>query len=319
MNKRWFFFLFKICVASIILFVLIHRVQFEQIYLAFVNPTRPFFVFMAIILLVPNLFIQWYRWFFLLKLVEPQITVYESLNSYFGGFTIGMITPGRIGEVSRCLFLKDIDKLKAAGMVFIDKLYSIAMIFTGGVWGIALLLGHLADYVSFVVWPLFIVSLLITSVILIFVTHPYHLRSFLYHLSLMLPYRNKTKRFIQCFDPFGRSESRRLLMFSFLMYLIYIVQFCFMALAFQRLSFLALFSSTTSTLLAKTLLPFSLADLGIREGAAIYFFSQFQVEKVVAFDSSILLFAINILIPTCIGFFFLLKINFEEKNKIQSA
>ncbi|MBN2030958.1 flippase-like domain-containing protein [bacterium] len=319
MKKRWAFYFLKISIACIILFILIHRVQFEQIYLAFINPNRPVFIFLAIVLLMPNLFIQWYRWFFLLKLVNPQITVLESFSSYFGGFTIGMITPGRIGEVSRGLFLKDIDKLKAVGMVFIDKLYSVAIIFIGGVWGIAILLSHLSGWVSFIVWPIFTMSLLITSLILIFITRPHGLKSILYHLSLMLPYRDKTRRFIRCFDPFGKRESHILFMLSFLMYFIYILQFCFLALAFQNLPFVALFSSTTSTLFAKTLLPFSLADLGIREGASIYFFSQFQVEKVTAFDSSILLFAINILIPTFIGFFFLLKISCEEKNKVKSA
>ena len=99
------------------------------------------------------------------------------------------------------------------------------------------------------------------------------------------------------------------------MYLVYIIQFCFLALAFQEVPVIALTASTTSTLFAKTLLPISVADLGIREGAAIYFLSQFQIEKVTAFNSSILLFTINVFIPTCIGFFFLLKLTWEENNK----
>ncbi|HEX9934008.1 MAG TPA: hypothetical protein VGB38_02325, partial [bacterium] len=56
-----------------------------------------------------------------------------------------------------------------------------------------------------------------------------------------------------------------------------------------------------------TLIPFSIGDLGIREGAAVFFFLRFHVDKVTAFNSSLLLFAINIVFPTLLGLLFLPK------------
>ena len=71
--------------------------------------------------------------------------------------------------------------------------------------------------------------------------------------------------------------------------------------------------ATTSTILTKTLLPISLADLGIREGAAVFFFSKLQVGKVAAFNGSLLLFAVNVLLPTFLGLFLLPRLGWKEQ------
>ena len=57
----------------------------------------------------------------------------------------------------------------------------------------------------------------------------------------------------------------------------------------------------------KTLLPIALGDLGIRESAAVEFFSYINVKNTTAFNASIMLFAINVLFPSVVGLFFVLK------------
>ena len=52
----------------------------------------------------------------------------------------------------------------------------------------------------------------------------------------------------------------------------------------------------------KTIIPpISMGELGIREGASVYFLSQFGERTSIGFNSSILLFIINLLIPALIG------------------
>ncbi len=54
----------------------------------------------------------------------------------------------------------------------------------------------------------------------------------------------------------------------------------------------------------KALLPISFGDLGVREATSIYFLSKYGIADVVAFNSSLLLFTINMIIPALVGLLF---------------
>ena len=312
MKKRWLFFFLKVTIALITMIVLVKAVQFREILSAFRNPQNPLFILLASLLLIPNLFLQWYRWHFLIQRIQPKVRILESVSSLFGGMVVGFVTPGRIGEMARSLFLREADRLQAVGLVFIDKLYAFVTILVGGIWGIVCLVSYSFGYAAFIVWPLIAIALILTLTCLMIALNPQWTRNFLYHLSILLPFRDKMKRIIGCMDRFRKEQARFFLVLSFLLYGVYILQFCFLAFAFQRIPWTTVLSATTSTILVKTLLPVSLADLGIREGASIYFFLRFQVEKVTAFNSSLLLFAINVLIPTLVGLFFLPRLGWSK-------
>jgi len=312
MNKRWLFFFLKISIALVAMLILIKTVTLSDIYSAFRNPEKPIFILLAIFLLFPNLLLQWYRWHCLLRLIKPEVTFFESVSSLFGGMVVGFVTPGRIGEVGRPLFLKEVDRLQAVGLVFIDKFYAFVTILIGGIWGLTLLIMYLANYTPFLVWPLCVIALMVSGGSIVIALHPDWMRSLLYNFSLLLTHRDKMKRFIIGMEHFQKKQAKSFLIFSFLLYGIYILQFCFLAFAFQPISWTTALTATTATIFTKTLIPVSLADLGVREGASLYFFLQFHVEKVTAFNSSILLFSINVLIPTLFGLFFLHRLSWKE-------
>jgi len=316
LKKQWFFLGIKILIAGCILIVLIRNVNFRDIWNAFKNPENPFLILLALLLLIPNLFFQWYRWHFLLRVIQPRVSFMESISSLMGGMVIGFVTPGRIGEIGRSLFLKNVDRLQAFGMVFLDKFYSFMTIFIGGLWGMVFLVAHRFGYAGFILWPLCAVGLIVTGVALFLQLHPIWMRSSLYNLSLIFPKRDKFKRLIGCLDNFQKSHARQIVLSSWAVYGIYIIQFCLLAFAFQKTNVGSILSATTATFLAKSLLPISFADLGIREGASIYFFAQYHISKVTAFNSSILLFAMNILIPSFLGLFFLPRLGWTD-NAVQ--
>ncbi|MFO7890719.1 MAG: lysylphosphatidylglycerol synthase transmembrane domain-containing protein [bacterium] len=315
-RRRLLFFILRILIALFVLYFVIIKVSFLDIYYALVNPLRPGLIILSLFLLIPNLLLQWHRWHYLLKLIKPGIDYKNSFASLMGGMVVGFVTPGRLGEMGRPLFLMDIDRLQAAGMVFLDKFYSFITILVGGIWGLTFIIFYQFNYRSLILYPLLLISLIITVIGLLICIYPSGIRKMLYNISLIFPNRDKLKRFITCMDNFNNKQARIFLFLSFLMYGIYILQFCFLSLAFQRMHFSTAVSSTIATIFTKTLLPVSFADLGIREGAAVYFFVKFGIQKVTAFNSSILLFAINVLLPTCIGFLFLPRLG---KNDRKSA
>jgi uncharacterized protein (TIRG00374 family) len=282
------------------------------------NPGRPVYLVAAVVLLIPNLVIQWLRWHLLLRMDDPGIAASESAISLLGGMVSGFVTPGRIGEVGRTLFLRNTDPLQAVGLVVIDKLYAFFPVLVGGLWGIVLMLSYLFRYAAFLFWPLSVTALIVSFTALIFVLHPAWIRAVLYNLSLLMPAREKIQRIIHCIDRFEAGQARIQLSLSCLLYCVYIVQFCLLALAFEPVPWTTALTATTSTIFVKTILPLSIGDLGIREGASVYFFMKFNVQKATAFNSSLLLFAINVLLPTFFGLIFVPRMGWSAFPKSKS-
>lgn len=314
MGKRRIIFITKIVLAMIVLLWVIKKVDYNTIIQSFQNPQSPIFIYLGIFLLIPNLTLQWYRWFFLLRLIQPDISVSDSIVSLFGGLTVGLITPGRIGEFGRALFLRQINYANALGLIFIDKFYASVQVIIFGIWGVISFLGFKLGYHRFLFAPLVGLALVITMLGISLMINPTQIRTFFYNVSLFLPFRDKMKQFIDGLDHFKTQQARPFIIFSVALYLIYIVQFSFFSLAFESLSVKVLFTATTSTMFTKIVLPFSIGDLGIREGAAIYFFKNFQVQKVTAFNSAFLLFLINVMLPAIVGLLFIPRLGWREND-----
>jgi len=310
--------LLKLFFGILMMFVIIKDVNFSKIIEALHNPEHKIFIYISVLLLVPNLYIQWFRWHFLIKLVKKDVKVKETLGSYLSGMAAGFVTPGRVGEISRYLFLPEVDHYKAAAMVVIDKAYAAVPIIAAGVWGLSLMLMRILTYNLFLFIPILVTAFIVSSGVIIIFYHPLWIRTLIYNISLILPYRDKVKRFMTCFDLFSRSNAVYLMILSFVLYSIYILQFILLAHAFQSMTFATSLYATVTTMFVKTLLPVSFADLGIREGASVYFFTQLNVGKVAAFNSSILLFTINVFIPSVIGLFIII-FTVRKKDKRKSG
>jgi len=258
LNKRWMFLFLKVAIAVATLIILMKMVDFSEIRSALRNPLDPFFIFLAGALLIPNVIIQLYRWYFLLRLIKPDIKFIEVMGSLFGGMVVGFITPGRLGELGRSLFIQKSDRLQIVGLVFIDKMYSFVMVLSGGIWSFIFILLSRFDKAPFIVLPLCIVGVLVCITSLLLILHPHWIRTGLYNLSLILPYRDKLKRLISSLDQFTSSHAWTFMILSFLLYAIYILQFCFLARSFEIVPWKNVLGATTATIFAKTLLPVSL-------------------------------------------------------------
>lgn len=317
-SRKWIFLVFKAGIASLTLFLVIQKVHFKEILNALQNPYRMEYIVFAGLLLIPNVLLQWYRWHMLLKLINPNVPKMESLSSLLGGMTLAFVTPGRLGEMGRILFLQKEDRLQAFGLLVIDKLYALAPVIIIGVWGIGLLVSYLFDYVIFVVVSFVAIALVISLILFLLIWHPSWIRTLFYQVSLLFPVREKFKRILEALHPFTPHQARVLAVLSFLLYGIYIFQFCLLTMAFQPIVWTTALTATTSTFFVKTLLPIAIADLGIREGAAVYFFTRFHVDKASAFNGSLLLFLINILIPTVAGLLFFPRLGPRQNADIDN-
>jgi uncharacterized membrane protein YbhN (UPF0104 family) len=87
--------------------------------------------------------------------------------------------------------------------------------------------------------------------------------------------------------------------------------------AFTGITIVHAFVGTSAMMFIKSLLPISLGDLGIREAGSIYFFSTYNVSQAAALNASLLLFVINVFIPSLFGIYFLRHHEFSSFKLFQ--
>lgn len=299
--KRWVFGL-RLALGTGVLTVLFLSVKPGSVLEAVKSPYRSGLFFLAAAFLVPNLALQWLRWHLLVRRLDAGIRPVGTLASLMSGMSAGFLTPGRIGEVSRPLFMSVSDRWMSAGLVVIDKWYAFLAVIMFGGWGV-----WTTFSISSPGWTAAGVVFLAVSLISVWTagTHPQWIRNLVYGLSLASPERSRVKRLIGSIDLVGPAEARLLMVLSVLMYFVYIVQFCLLIMAFEPVGWYEALAGASAAMMIKTFLPVSWGDLGVREAAAVYCFGKFGVEKSAAFQGAFLLFILNILIPALLGLFFL--------------
>ncbi|MDZ7270760.1 MAG: flippase-like domain-containing protein [candidate division KSB1 bacterium] len=321
MSRRRGVHLAKLLVALLVMTVLVRRIEPTRIWATFSSARLECFG-VALALSVLNLYLQYFKWRYLVRLIKPEVSLRELLASLFAGFTLGFITPGRVGEFGRVVFIKDRPWVTLLGLALLDKLYAAAVLYLGGTASLLLLLFARLEQ-PLVLWPLALFATVVLLLLFYFVLHPEAIRTLLYGINITLPFREKIKQLIATFDHFGRPQARVLLGLCALFYMVYIGQFYVLALAFESVPLLPSLQAAAATLFVKTLMPISLGDLGVRERAAVEFFSYVHAQDTTAFNASLMLFAINVLLPSLVGLIFILREKLitqtESSNQPQEA
>ena len=108
-------------------------------------------------------------------------------------------------------------------------------------------------------------------------------------------------------DGFGLLSSKDMtvtVVYTLVFHMILILQMFYLINSFSHINFIHTFVGTSAMMFAKSLLPISIGDLGIREVGSIYFFSLYGISQAAALNASLFLFFINIFIPSILGIYF---------------
>ena len=209
--------------------------------------------------------VQWMKWQLLLRNQIPEVNGRDALYSLLGGAALGLVTPSRLGELGRGVFLGR-SRAKAALLTAVDKLSSAA---------VTLGLGAAA---AWILWP--------------------DLRGFLLLLFCALGallYWGWCRR--KASGPVAWGAIAGL---SVLFNAVFMAQFFYLVSASAGAN-AAVALAVPVVFALKTLLPLGFLDLGVREAAAILVFSSLGLEPQPAFVASILLFAFNVCLPAGLG------------------
>lgn len=228
------------------------------------------------------------------------------LNSLFYGFAAGIITPFRFGEyLARNISLQS-STIKVAVATFFDKIFNLIIILLAGSFLAILLLFYLHH--KFIALILLLVLISLTTLFVLLISNS-RLRSYMINFSLI----KKNAFFLKIgLDEYTKLKPEfyfKIIFLSLVHYLIVIIQYVFILKSFNASNnFFYLMWYSSLVLLGKSVIPpISFGEIGIREASSIFFASFFRISNSVGFNSSIIIFIINLLIPAVFGMLFTLR------------
>ncbi len=152
-------------IGLVVLIVLLTRVDFGKIG-AILKDVQPAFLVAAILLNLPQLGLKALRWRFLLKLQGVSYPLRKAVLVYFSSVYVGILTPGRLGELVKALYLEQDTKFTVGeGMssVLVDRLFDLYALIGAGSYGLIVFayLVQLPAWTPVVILLGFVLSLLV--------------------------------------------------------------------------------------------------------------------------------------------------------------
>lgn len=296
--KKQLFQLLKILISISLLIFCFSLVDYNSVLKIISNQSKILFILSSLLIFL-TLILATFRWKIICKTLNIAIGFKELLSiALFSNF-IGQVLPGGgiLGEVSKIFLIKNknITKVQIIKSVIYDKLFGLFIAFSFFV-------------ISLIYFSYFILNLFDQMTILII------LSIFLILIILMYFCYLKFKKYFRVWFPIDKKYFLKSIIISILIYVIVFISFAF--LSYPNINGESLFIILICFPIIHFLksFPISISGWGIREIAAIYLFSYFEVSKEVALSISISFGAI-ILISSFYGLAICILYNFKI-NKV---
>jgi uncharacterized protein (TIRG00374 family) len=261
---------------------------------AFLN-ARSEYIAVATLLMLINITIQILKWRYFVRLIDPATTNFEAAASLLFGIAVGSVTPGQIGEFGgRALHHKSVSAASIAGLTLVDKVQTMCIMGIGGV-------------VSLVtIFPLNMLLRIGVSAAstLAFIAIFFGIgRSpeFIARFRFSFLRHRPIQKFLSAVSILHARDLIVSFYFSSVYYAVLCLQLYCLLNAFVPIDLWTTFLGFAALMFLKALLPISLADLGVREAGAIYFYGLLGIPNAAALNASLLLFGMNILLPSLVG------------------
>ena len=273
----------------------------------------------ALALLPVNVVLDGIVWKQLLQPVAPDASPRALGGAILSGFALGFVTPARAGEfVGRALYLPDADSWSVSLTVFVQRLVDTAINVAAGVGVLAVTLFAGALDVT---WP-WIALLIGSSFFVVLLIGFLAVPSVAARLvRALLPNRPKWNQRVAVLQAYRPGTMRRAVGWATLRYGVFCTQFVLLIYAFTPpLSVVAILGAVVLTFFVKFMVPsVTIMDLGVREGAAVFFLSLFGATQAVALNAALLLFVINNVVPTALGVPFVWNLNLRSGRSTTPA
>jgi hypothetical protein len=239
-----------------------------------------------------------------------NISFFTSFKAVLGGITIASATPNRVGEhICRVFFVDDISKGKSISLTFVGICSQILITAIVGVVGLSYYLFYFTSLQA--AWYGVVVggSLVTAGSLTWLYFYINALPQWIYSIKVF----KKWQRYIDTIKQFTRVTLNYLLWLSFSRYVVFSVQFLLLLLVFGvTLPLIEGFLMIGLIFFVQMALPYpALAELGVRGNVALFFLGKLtEGQEIGIISATFSLWMVNILLPTLIGSYFVLKQKF---------
>ena len=310
-QKQVLIFITKILIAAGLLFYLVSAIDYKHIIPA-IQDADLWLIGAAFVLSFVNFFLQYLKWKLTSNNVLDENNRPKIVTSLFYGFSAGIITPLRIGEYfGRAIAFRDKTVIQVSLATLIDKFFPLMIVASLGAISSLIFIYQFYDISIYIVIALFIVVFSLFYFFALLVLNPKFWDSFLFSKIKKIKQMHSLIESIQTLKSLDKKYFLKMSLISFLFYLCFLIQYAILVSAFSHhFNFLNFLWVGNLIMFVKTVIPpVSLGELGIREGASVYFLTTMGETSSVAFNASIFLFIINLLVPSLIGLVLLMKRN----------
>ena len=247
------------------------------------------FLLLALAGSLGGLAIQWRKWHELLLSIRPSTRAPESLRSLLVGFSLGMVSPGRVGELGRGALFEG-RRVEAVALAGIDRALSAGVTITAAVIGLAFI--DLTSALACGVGAAAAGGLLLRCGGAL----PPRLQKW----GAAKPWNAAATRISTALRSISRALLLRVLLWSFLFNMVFFGQFYLLALSWIELPPRGI-AAVPVVFGLKTLAPVGFLDLGPREAASAFVFSSIGLDPVAAVNAALLLWLLNLALPAIAG------------------
>ncbi len=244
---------------------------------------------LAMLLTVPFLVLKALRWHLLLRAGRCRATFREAFISLIGGMGVALLTPARLGEVTRAAYVSEPRKLRVGALVMVDKIYDVIVLALLSVAGAA-----------YLVSPLLAVGLAALGLAGVWLAVRARDLRALFRLARGMPLYAKVDKVLAEFAEFGADVGIRCLLYTVASFLIVLAQYWIILHAWNRGS-VEIVAYVFPLVVLTNVVPLTVAGLGTREGAAALLLKHYGIPTPVAVTSAFLMFFMNTALPGLLG------------------
>lgn len=306
--KGWIYWL-KIIVGVLLLVVIYQKINQQESVFAVLSGTDLVSILICAALVIPHFTIAFIKWRYLLRIGFPAISNKETFGSLLFGITLGTVSPGNIGELGRGLFFQNKNKLIITGLTVIDKLANMLAFTTLGFISISLFILNQLKWESGLAVSTIIPGALLLLSLWIILMKKAWMKWLFQKVEKIFPENPNLRAFMAAFKYLKYRDVLVVLTLTFAWIFIITLQYHVLILGFTDVPLGHSIQAVMAALFTKMLLPFTLGGLGIREGATVFYFSLFNVSSAAAFNTSLIIFLINFMVPGIVGFYYVLRSN----------